>query len=400
MEKSPAFVVPAGVVFQITEDGVTIENQGDIVLHTDFGRTLTRVTSHEGSIEVHASSTAGTLSARGNITVVGSLKATQVDAGGDVSVSGTAAIKNVTAVGSIHLAGNATGDLVEAASIRIGGDAQIDRTQSSGAVQVAGAFGGGTIRGGDVDLAGPVTARGIQGARSVRIGNGKVQIDAVIAPEVRLDAGTSGRITIVECQNEVGSNAVKGGFRLADYEEMFGDPTQFLAERGLSPLGTEAPAPPPPSPKKAKAEPPPPVVMPVIEAPTDPEPTPAAAAEEESPTVVTEAPPATPTPVQMEIDEDEEPAPAPTASVVPEHQLHPQLMDAVIKILDCYGGAEVPPAVIHLRTLIDTHEYDQVRAEITTIWSDLLKFHQKKGMRIQHQVTTTFNTINSLVKKM
>ena len=102
----------------------------------------------------------------------------------------------------------------------------------------------------------------------------------------------------------------------------------------------------------------------------------------------------------MEIDEVEDEPAGPAASNVPEHPLHPQLMDAVSKILECYGGAEVPPAVIHLRTLIDTHEYDQVRAEITTIWSDLLKFHQKKGMRIQHQVTTTFNTINSLVKKM
>lgn len=92
-----------------------------------------------------------------------------------------------------------------------------------------------------------------------------------------------------------------------------------------------------------------------------------------------------------------QPAPAPMPA---EHPLHRQLIDAVTKIAECYTGGDLPPAVSHLMQLIESRSYDQVRAEITTIWSELLKFHQKKGMRIQHQVTTTFNTINSLVKKM
>ena len=84
----------------------------------------------------------------------------------------------------------------------------------------------------------------------------------------------------------------------------------------------------------------------------------------------------------------------------PEHPLHGQLLEAVNRISDSYGDSQLPPAVAHLQGLIETRSYDRIRAEITTIWSDLLKFHQKKGMRIQHQVTTTFNTVNSLVKKM
>lgn len=403
MEKPPAFVVPAGVVFQITDDGVHIENQGDIVLHTDFGRTLTRVVSHGGSVELHGSATAGTLSAHGGVTVTGALTAEQVEAGGDVQIGGAGAVRKLVAGGALSIGGAASGSHHEGASVQVGGDAHVDQVRGAGAVQIAGAFGGGTVRGGDVQLGGAVTARGIQGARSVRIGAGKVQIDAVIAPEVHLDARTSGRITVVESQNEVGPNAVKGGFRLADYEEMFGNPEQFLADRGLHTLDGSAPPPAAPAPtKKARSEPPPPPPPPEP-APVVAEPAPVAPPPDpvdDAPTVVTDAPAPTPTPVQMEIDEVEEEPSAPAGTTVPEHPLHPQLMDAVTKILDCYGGAEVPPAVLHLRTLIDTHEYDQVRAEITTIWSDLLKFHQKKGMRIQHQVTTTFNTINSLVKKM
>ena len=92
--------------------------------------------------------------------------------------------------------------------------------------------------------------------------------------------------------------------------------------------------------------------------------------------------------------------PEPSAPAVQEHPLHKQLVEAVTKITESYADAEVPPAVTHLMSLIQNRSYEQVRAEITTIWSDLLKYHQKKGLRIQHQVTTTFNTINSLVKKM
>jgi len=287
-----------------------------------------------------------------------------------------------------------------------------DRVDGCRCCGVDGALNAGTVRGTEIELGGPtVTARGIQGAQSVRLGAAKVQVDAILAPEVQVEPGTSGRVTVVECQNELGPNAIKGGFRLTDYQEMFGDPAAFLAERGLggdlpppaAPApSAAAPAPAPASSRKSKAaEPPPaPEVEPAPAAPPEPPPEAApvveAAPVAEADTIVN-AP--VPTPVQMEIEEDE-PAPYTNGQQVPEHPLHPQLMEAVMRILDCYGDAAVPPAVTHLRELIDTRQYDQVRGEITTIWSDLLKFHQKKGMRIQHQVTTTFNTINSLVKKM
>jgi hypothetical protein len=83
-----------------------------------------------------------------------------------------------------------------------------------------------------------------------------------------------------------------------------------------------------------------------------------------------------------------------------EHPMHAQLAQTVSRIVDCYADAELPPAVERLRSLVEARSYSVVRAEITNIWSDLLKYHQKKGIRIHHQVTTTFNAVNSLVKKM
>lgn len=115
--------------------------------------------------------------------------------------------------------------------------------------------------------------------------------------------------------------------------------------------------------------------------------------------MVTEA--VAPTPVTVEpepidiADHDMQPV-----EPAKEHPLHSQLVDAVSKVMGAYTDTELPPAVERLWGLVQSRSYDRIRGEITQIWSELLKFHQRKGVRLPHQVTPTFNTINSLVKKM
>jgi hypothetical protein len=362
MSSPQPFVVPEGVVFQIDEDGVVIENRGDIVLHTSFGRTLKRIVSSEGSVHIHAPAHAGLLQAAGSISVHGDVEAAELRAGGDVTIAGSLA----------------------------GGD-----VDAGGGVSVEGTVVAGTIRGDAVQLPGAsIQARGIQGRTSVELGGGKAQVDAVIAPTVTIPPRTIGRVTIVESQNDIGALAIKGAFRLTDYAEMFGDPGPYLAERGLSALG-DAPRPAPPSAPPPRVEPPqaPPLAGPRVEpvAPDAP-----AAIVVPPPTMreVIELPKASPPVEEPEVvDVQETPLP-------PAHPMHGQLMDAVAKIVEAYAGTELPPAVERLRGMADTREYERIRGEITNIWSELLKFHQKKGLRIQHQVTTTFNAVNALVKKM
>jgi hypothetical protein len=72
----------------------------------------------------------------------------------------------------------------------------------------------------------------------------------------------------------------------------------------------------------------------------------------------------------------------------------------VERIVNAYEDTEVPPAVSELRNMIVAAHFEQVRGEITNIWNSLLKYHQRTGTRLQHQVTTTFNTINTLVRKL
>ena len=36
---------------------------------------------------------------------------------------------------------------------------------------------------------------------------------------------------------------------------------------------------------------------------------------------------------------------------------------------------------------------------LTPIWNDLIRFHQKRNLRVAHKVTIKFNALNSLVRK-
>ena len=427
MEKSQPFVIPAGVTFHVGDAGLIIENAGDVVLHTTFGRPLARVVSLEGDVVLHGAVSAGALSAGGSVRVNGSLTADSVQAVGAIAVSGEATVGSARSGGdlvvggalvaeSLDVGGGLTGGGdVRASDIKAGNDVSVRGALSArrgtfagsasvtggltsdilsvvGLVSVGGVVSVGTVRAGDIDFSGEmVTARGLQARNSIHIGPGRVQIDAMIASEVRVDARTSGRATIIESQNDLGTNSIKGGFRLADYAEMFGDPAAYLSDRGLTAPG-DAGAAPAPSPAPA------PQFAPVGRAEPVAEPVAAVVyATEVSEPVVVEAVSAD----DADLDEAEpELVEVEPVSPAESHPLHDELVDAVEKIIERYAETERPPAVDHLRALILRQAYDEVRAEITTIWSDLVKFHQKRGLRIQHQVTTTFNTINTLVKKM
>ncbi len=483
MSTPATFVVPAGVTFRIADDGLVIENEGDIVLHMDFGPALKSIVSRSGSITVHAPVGGGALSASGDIAIHGDICADTVTAGGNVVVVGMATVGALQAGGGIKILGDANGNSLHAGgSVAVHGASTVMRIDAAGDVSLDGAVSTHTVRAtGTIALSGTAkvdrlhsslihltgtsfTARGVQASEAIHVGAVRLSVDALIAPAVHLDHSTSGRATVVESANQLAPNGLKGCFSLPDYAEIFGDPVIFLTERGLTaldsgggapvllapgvalpravapapvaaPVVVAAPAPVVVAPAPVVVAAPAPVVVapePVVEAVVAPEPVIEAVAAP-APVVVApepvveavaapepviapaEAPAAAVLPEQQadsaEATEDPvTPANRPLPAIVeqaappagPEHPLHGQLLEAITRIHDTYAtdGDAAPPAVNQLMTLIRRQAYDEVRAEITGIWSELLKHHQKKGMRIQHQVTTTFNTINSLVKKM
>ncbi len=524
MSQYPAFVVPDGVLFRVADAEVEVENKGDVVLHAAFEQPL-RVRSTHGSVHVHAPLGGGTVHAAGDVTVHGDVRASEIHAGGDVRVHGRLEADRVVAGGVLHAAGSLQVTRITAAAVAANGDVSTQNLDISGTVHAGGTLTAGRVRaasmtassarvgdvsvgghvrvdaalvadsvraGGDVSVSGPVQVglirgrnvsltgasvqvRGVQATEAAHFGGGKLAADVVVAPRVRLDAGVSGRVTVLEAAEELAPNALKGCFTMEDYRETFGaDPVAYLRERGVSPPGVELPevdapvgALADPGPFAAPPElsddasgPPGVDALPADAAPAEAGPTEAlveedaAAAEpsfdpaeieevvasnahhdddearaadlDEVPMVeaepIVEEPPKRPSIVVKgsnlapppdadwasasmpgtgmprsapDADADGEP-PTPR----PSHPSHTALVDAVRRISDCYVDTEAPPAVTQLEALVHAGDYERVRADVASIWSDVVKFHQRSGLRIQHQVTTTFNQINVLVKQM
>jgi hypothetical protein len=341
MSDHEKLVIPAGVRFQNQSDGLVIEHAGDIEIRGTPGGDL-----------------AGVVSSAGSVTLTGDVVVGSVNAALDLNVNG-----------------NVKADLLQATAVNV--------------------------------IGGRLYAKALKGLESVNLGAARVEIDIVLAPEVVIGPKAQGRVAVIESKNDMAPNALKGGFSLADFAEFTGkDPQQFLRERGLgdevmaekSAETDEAEDEPEPEPEPGPEADPDPDPEPVSEhrASDDPEsidPSSGGAAEESDDSVSVPEPsvPEDPEPASAE----DEPNKTNEADAV-----HGKLMENVDRIVSCYGEGEQPPAVLQLRSLIDQQEYQVVRDEITNLWNNLLKFHQKKGMRIQHQVTTTFNTINSIVRKM
>ena len=358
MAKAEAFVLPAGIQLHLDGEGLSIEHAGDVVLNNDLGRTLKRISSTGGNVTLNIDCTAGEILApKGSVVANGKITARRIAASSMV-LKGQTTVEDLESPGSIDIDGK-----------------QLDVTN---------------VRGGDVAIAAKVVkAKVVHGASSVTLGPIKITADILMAPEVQVDPKCSGKVTVIEARNEVGqSHGIKGGLSLEDLEDAFGNSAQFLSERGLVPLSGKA------------------VPARVVEE-----------EDEEAEVEVDHGDNGVSDPADVaddamvedsasdgqddELDLDEPvrpstPAPA-TAGVDP--AIHQEIVDTVARIEACYADSELPPAVMRLQGLVADRDYQAIRTSITEIWNELIKFHQQRGMRIQPQVTTTFNTINSIVRR-
>ncbi len=79
-------------------------------------------------------------------------------------------------------------------------------------------------------------AKAVQASKQIVLGATRVAADVLVAPRIDIDAKANGRVPIIECRNEPGPNAIKGGFSITEYDELVGNVGSYLAERGVEPL--------------------------------------------------------------------------------------------------------------------------------------------------------------------
>lgn len=294
-------------------------------------------------------------------------------------------------------------------TLRAGGDLTVLRQRFSGDL-----LAGGVLRvTGDIDTTGvlhgrevilgdqAIRCRVISADERITIGAATLSVEIILAPEVRIDPRAQGRVTVIESYNARPATKIKGSFTLAEYEDMFGNSLDFLAQRGLAPLS----GPRPPGDRDG---------TPRHEVFWDAAPTPVNERTlrgtfdredvlgEDVPTPIGNRPRRgheedVEDPVSMSI-EDLQAAGRRTRA---EDELHVRLTNALERIVACYAadGAPptFPPAVMQLRTYVEQRDYAGLRAHVGDLWTSLLTHHQKRGMRPHHQVTHAFNVIHGLV---
>ncbi len=299
-------------------------------------------------------------------------------------------------------------------TVDVGGDLTIrlgtitGTLRAGGTLRLEGAVEADTLHGQNVVLGeAAVKCKAISADQAISIGAANLKVDVIIAPRIDLDPHTNGRVTVIESHNERQATKIKGGFSLADYGDMgFGEADEFLAQRGLSPLGE------PGEPVEAapRAE------KPTSTASNPPRSTPSPASRVKKPAATRPKPVARITPDTSDValaptineEEDDEDIDDPLSlslddleplvdASADQGDMQVRLEDALDRITACYEGSDVPPAVKELRSLIRDGDMDALKSNITEVWNGLLGFHQKRGIRPHHQVTHAFNVIHSLV---
>jgi len=298
--------------------------------------------------------------------------------------------------------------------IEVGGNLEVrlpqvsGRLRAGGTLKVVGEIDGGHMHGREIVLGdADVQCDALDATERIEIGPASLHVDVIIAPTIDIDPDATGRVTVIESRNERGPTKIKGGFSLQEYEELLGNANAFLSERGLEPLdggeviakakpakgraprkGTPpVPAPPPPRPSRR--------VIPEDDDSRHDAPTVSDEMDEEPPSEAADMD----DPLSLSTDELAlEEVPDANVSEAIDEELQRALQDAVDRIVGCYTAGEVPPPVEDLQALVAAGDYAMLRAKITLVWSGLLGYHQKRGIRPHHQVTHAFNVIHGLLQ--
>ena len=333
-------VFPAGLVLQLDAKGVVLGNQGDVVIEGDLAASLgaiKHVFSQSGSLEISAAS----------------FEAESIEA----------------PEGEIRMRGNVKANAVKAKTIR----------HTDGKIQ----------------------AKVIIAETEIELTGKSVKAEVVVAPKVTFGADTKGRATAVECENALGSSKVRGRLSLIDYVEIVSGAEDVLADNDIPiPVADdddeedddEEPPAAPEAVDDLVEEPPGEDAEAEIEvedsdaAEIEVEEAEAAAEEEDE--------------IHLAAEESEEAGEPSGLDPEVEAELTEQLTTALTSIAESYTQDEVPPPVVFLQSLVDERRFDYIKMQINSIWSDLLKYHQKKGLYISNTVTHQFQQIQLAMRRI
>ena len=331
-------VFPAGLILRLEDDGAVLGNRGDVVIEGDLSSSL------------------------------GKIKHVFSD-GGSLTVAGDFGAQRIEATGEILLEGNVKAKRIKGGTVKLSG--------------------------------GKVVSQVILADQEVELASRSVKADVVMAPQVTFGGDTKGRVVAVECDNDLGPSKVRGRLSLADYVDIVSDAEAVLTANDIPipEISDDDEDDEDEEPEELAMAPPDddeeaPELDTMAEADGDDE-------EDVSRDLGGEPPPGADLPsMEMLASEAEDETGVPGMSDDEVDALIAQVSGALDKIEESYTSGDTPPPVVFLRSLIDEQRMVYLKSQINSIWSDLLKYHQKKGLYISNAVTHQFQQIQMAMRKI
>lgn len=318
--KRATLEIPEGAVFEMEADGLVIGFKDDVIIRGNIAHRLKKVFSDSGTIEIRSV----------NELVVESIE---------------------TKRGSIVIAGAVRAKSVKGAKISL--------------------------------LEGSLNARSINAEQSINLQGGHIEADLVMSPQVTVSQQVRGRATVIECQNELGPHALKGGFKMAEFLEMMPSAQKVIQSEASH--------------------------MPALARAAGESGNWSARVVDETGTVQTggASPAAEPSEEStsgdgnwMEHAADGGAAEAPVEEPPPPEEpqrpaFHSALSEMCEQITKVYAAQKLqpPPPIARLAQLVDQGEYANVKAQLTTIWNQLIQFHKESKLPFAVKTTQMFQSI-------
>jgi outer membrane biosynthesis protein TonB len=364
---SDSFVLPDGITLSMTDQGLVIENEGDIVLHGQIEGGIHSLTSRDG-----------------NVVLNNDFTLHRIDAPN----------------GAVEIHGRIEADRIEAASVQADGEAFVVRVvQASQSISV-----GETTTHAEVLIA-PAVNLSTQAVGRITVVESHNELSAT---------KVKGCLTLNDLEELFdGSEGFIRGWEITPLHKSGRKASSKPPARKAAKKAVAKPKPKPaPEPEPEPEPAPEPVPTP------EPEPAPEPVAE------TVEAPPAV---VEAEVEEEvvEEPPPismpAPAAATGEraeqveqlfdlfdeteeesgaDPELHARITGAVNELVSYYADVDLPPVVQRLAQLVAEKDYKTIRDEVDDIWNQLLRYHKQQKLRPKPSLTTTFNTIHAIVREM
>jgi cytoskeletal protein CcmA (bactofilin family) len=286
MPTPEAFVIPQGLYFEHTAQGLIIEHQGDIVLRGSLGANVHRLVSTDGNIHIERTLNTGEVSAlNGVISSDSPLTALKVQAkevlvGSDLTVE-----KNIHVSRKLHVHGDVksdrlqclgtmevTGD-VHCSAITVEGQASILKNIEASdihfhqAASVTGSLTCSTLKTGtetitigtltadvvsgtasiivqdgldansiectELTSGGVINSKTIQVQKAIKLTGGSIHSDVVFCASFETQNNVDGKILVLEAKEQIGAHRIKGCLELSDFEDLVPNIDAFLEERGL-----------------------------------------------------------------------------------------------------------------------------------------------------------------------